>query len=161
MNHLKSHSAPMRAGMTVESIGLRGSTPADWESISGLLAASSLPLAGAAESLADFVVASRGGVIVGCAGVERYGTSGLLRSVAVAESERGRGTGAKLVERCIEGAFASGISTLVLLTTTAAAYFQRFGFETIARDAVPDPVKSSVEFREACPASATVMRLSR
>ena len=38
------------------------------------------------------------------AAIERHANAGLLRSVAVAESERGRGTGAALIERCLEDA---------------------------------------------------------
>ena len=44
------------------------------------------------------------------------------------------------------------------LTTTAERFFPRFGFERITRDDVPASVQASIEFREACPASATVMR---
>ena len=47
---------------------------------------------------------------------------------------------------------------MYLLTTTAERYFARFGFVQIARDDVPGAVQQSVEFREACPASAVVMR---
>ena len=52
-----------------------------------------------------------------------------------------------------------GIKALYLLTTTAERYFPSFGFVTPSRERVPDEVKQSVEFREACPASATVMAL--
>ena len=42
----------------------------------------------------------------------------------------------------------------------AEHYFPRFGFSCVSRDSVTPEVKSSVEFQEACPASATVMRKS-
>jgi len=45
-----------------------------------------------------------------------------------------------------------------LLTTTAADFFPKFGFEPIARADVPASVQSSIEFTSACPATATVMR---
>ena len=51
-----------------------------------------------------------------------------------------------------------GLGAVYLLTTTAEGYFPRFGFARITREEVPDPVQASVEFREACPASAVVMR---
>jgi amino-acid N-acetyltransferase len=124
-----------------------------------LLRTAALPLDGAEEHLDEFLIAERGGSIVGCAAVERYGSAGLLRSVAVASDERGMGTGSTLVERCIDAAADAGINTLVLLTTTAEGYFPRFGFETIDRTSVPLAVRESAEFRGACPASATVMRL--
>jgi len=138
---------------------IRGAEPNDWDPVAALLSASSLPLDGAREHLANFVLAERSGTVVGCAAVERYGEAGLLRSVAVAESERGKGAGAALVGRCLDDARAAGIRALVLLTTSAERYFPRFGFEVIDRDAVPEGVRASAEFRGACPASATVMRL--
>jgi N-acetylglutamate synthase-like GNAT family acetyltransferase len=136
---------------------IRGATADDWERIAALLSASALPLDGAREHLAGFVVAEREGAIVGCAAVERHGTTGLLRSVAVAPAERGRGTGAALVERTLADASGAGLDGLVLLTTTAADYFRRFGFAVVDRAAVPASVHASAEFRGACPASATVM----
>lgn len=139
---------------------IRRATPNDWDQMAELLAGASLPLDGARDHLAAFVVAERGELLVGCAAVERYGDAGLLRSVAVAASERGRGTGTALVDRCLSDASSAGIRTLVLLTTTAERYFPRFGFEVIDRDSAPDAVRASAEFRGACPASATVMRLA-
>ena len=140
-------------------VEISGAAPNDWDRVAALLSTSSLPLDGAQEHLINFVLAERAEAVVGCAVVERYGDAGLLRSVAVTESERGKGTGAALVGRCLEDARAAGIRTLVLLTTTAERYFPRFGFEVIDRDAVPEGVRASAEFRGACPASATVMRL--
>ena len=52
----------------------------------------------------------------------------------------------------------SGARGVYLLTTTAERYFPSFGFERIARDGRTRRVTGSVEFREACPASAVVMR---
>jgi amino-acid N-acetyltransferase len=51
------------------------------------------------------------------------------------------------------------MKALYLLTTTAERYFPSFGFVKTTRESVPDEIKTSVEFREACPASATVMAL--
>ena len=59
--------------------------------------------------------------------------------------------------RVISDAEARGTNALFLLTTTAERYFPSFGFHEVARDAVPDDIKATAEFREACPASATVM----
>jgi amino-acid N-acetyltransferase len=139
---------------------IRKAAPADWPAMEALLESARLPLDGARDHLASFVIAERGGAIVGCAGVERYGDAALLRSVAVAESERSRGVGAALVERCLADARAKGLSTVLLLTTTAEQFFPRFGFEVVDRAGVPDAVRESAEFRGACPASATVMRLA-
>jgi N-acetylglutamate synthase-like GNAT family acetyltransferase len=148
----------MRDHMTGASLALRRASAADWDAIASLLTGSALPLDGAREHLSGFVVAEREGAVVGCAAIERYEDAGLLRSVAVKAEERGHGTGAALVERCLADASAAGLSALVLLTTTAERYFPRFGFQAIARDAVPASVRRSVEFQSACPASAMVMQ---
>jgi L-amino acid N-acyltransferase YncA len=137
---------------------IRGAGPNDWDRVAALLAASSLPLDGAREAPRQLRIAERRGTLVGCAAVERYGDAGLLRSIAVAESERGKGTGAALVGRCLEDARAAGSGPRAA-DDVAERYFPRFGFEVIDRDAVPEGVRASAEFRGACPASATVMRL--
>lgn len=131
----------------------------DWPRVADLLSAADLPLEGAEDHLGDFQLAERDGTLVGCAALERYGRDGLLRSVAVWPEERGAGLGRALVGRVLERAAADGLHTVALLTTTAPDYFPRFGFRAIPRAAVPAAVQASVEFREACPASAVAMRL--
>jgi amino-acid N-acetyltransferase len=141
------------------ALQFRNAASTDWPRVARLLEDAGLPLAGAEEHVSRFVLAFANGSLVGCAGFESHGSCGLLRSVAVAASERGKGLGVELVSRVLDRARAGGIREVVLLTETAAAFFPRFGFELIARDEAPDAVKASVEFRGACPASATVMRL--
>jgi len=80
----------------------------------------------------DFIVAEREGELIGVAGLEVYGASALLRSVAVED--------------------------VFLLTTTAERYFPRFGFSCVSRDEVGEEVRAAVEFQDACPSSAVVMR---
>lgn len=137
----------------------REASSADWPRVAGLLSESKLPDAGAADHLPHFVLAFSNGALVGCAGIEVYGSYGLLRSVAVTSSARGKGLGAELVSRVLDHARAEGVREVILLTETAPAYFPRFGFETVTRAAVPDAVKASVEFTGACCASAAAMRL--
>lgn len=137
----------------------RPAQPPDWERVSALLTSARLPLEGAQAHLSDFVLAFREGDLIGSAGLERYGEYALLRSVAVAESERGKGLGFMLVKRMLAQAKQLGIVSLVLLTETAKDFFLRLGFREIARAAAPEPVSVSVEFQHACPVSATVMQL--
>ena len=140
-------------------MSLRAATRADWDAIAALLGACGLPLAGAEPHVEEFVVATRGDAIVGCAGLERHGAAALLRSVAVAPELRGTGLGVALVEAAIARARAGGVDTLALLTTTAERYFPRFGFRVAPRDALPESLHASEELRGACPASAVAMRL--
>jgi amino-acid N-acetyltransferase len=127
--------------------------------VSALLIENALPLDGVSQSLSGFLVAEDGDRIVGVAGVEDCGEYGLLRSAAVAPDARNQGIGRKLVEQLIAHAKDDGRRGLYLLTTTAADYFPSFGFAETTRDSVPESVRATKEFTEACPASATVMRL--
>ena len=136
---------------------LRAATSADLNQIERLLTTSGLPLDGVREALPTFVVAQAGDAIVGVAGLELCGEHALLRSVAVNDEWRAHGLGRSLVTRVISDAEARGIRALYLLTTTAEGYFPSFGFRTIARDEVPDDIRATREFMDACPASATVM----
>jgi N-acetylglutamate synthase-like GNAT family acetyltransferase len=104
-----------------------------------------------------FWVAELAGEIVGAIGLEHYGNTGLLRSLVVAPSMRGRGIGAHLVETLEREARAIGITQLVLLTETAKAFFGHLGYVVIERDSAPQSVRESAEFRSLCPATAVCM----
>ena len=136
---------------------LRPARADDLAAVEQLLTASQLPLDGVREALPTFIVAEAGADIVGVAGLEICCDNALLRSVAVEDAWRSQGLGRALVTRTIAEAEARGINALYLLTTSADRYFPTFGFHTIARDAVPADIQATAEFREACPASATVM----
>ena len=141
---------------------VRPAETADLEDALALLTAARLPAAGVAEHFpARFIVARdpQSGALAGMAGVEVHGTSGLLRSVAVRETERGRGLGQGLSRAAVELARSSGVRDLYLLTTTAESFFPRLGFERVAREELPAELGASEELRGACPASAIAMRL--
>lgn len=138
---------------------LRQAASADLTAVHALLAAAELPTDGVAAHLHDFIIAEEDGEIVGAIGFEVYADSALLRSAVVAPAWQGRGVGRALVERLVGEASVRDIDTLFLLTTTAEDYFASFGFEVLPRAHVPTLVKSSVEFRGACPDSAVSMRL--
>jgi len=139
---------------------VRPATSGDWKSIERLLRERRLPTDGARDHLATFLVATDGPSLLGCAGIEQYGDVGLVRSVAVAETAGGRGVGAELVRALLARARTLGLRELYLLTTTAAGYFPRFGFETVGRETLPSALWASEELRGACPASAIAMRLT-
>jgi amino-acid N-acetyltransferase len=141
-------------------VELRTARETDLPAVLALLGRAHLPTAGVADAPSQFLVAESEGKLVGVVGLELYGESALLRSAAVEESWRGSGVGRVLVERALDVAQERGIEDVFLLTTTAENYFPRFGFACVSRDSVSKGVQSSVEFQEACPASATVMRKS-
>lgn len=142
------------------TVAIRPARPTDAPSVRTLLAEAALPLAGVPDSLDHFLVAERDGALVGAIGIERYGTAALLRSAVVHPSVRGTGLGESLVRALLDAARRDNVRELVLLTTTAAEWFPRFGFTRITRDEVPAALHVSEELRGACPASAVVMHLA-
>ena len=95
--------------------------------------------------------------LVGCVGVERASSAGLLRSVAVAPAHRGSGHGDALLLALQAHAAAAGIQELFLLTTTAAAFFAMRGYRLRPRTDVPEAIRLTAEFASVCPDSATCM----
>jgi amino-acid N-acetyltransferase len=147
-----------RAGAVVSAPVMRGATARDREQVHALLAACALPVAGVDETtLGRFIVAERAGAIVGVAGLELYGSDALLRSVAVSPTLRQAGLGGALAERLLGQAASLGVRRVYLLTTTAESFFARRGFTRTDRSAVGADLLDSVEFRDACPSTATVM----
>ncbi len=138
---------------------LRAARDEDLEHVRQFVLACSLPAEGIGDQFGDnYAIAEADSELLGIAGVEVYRPHGLLRSVAVAASERRKGMAAWLVADRIAWATHRGLEDLYLLTTTAERYFERHGFVAIARTAVPDGIRESKEFAVACPESAVVMR---
>lgn len=138
---------------------MRAATAADRPAVEALLRANHLPLDGLDAAWPHLVVVADGNEVIGAAGLERYDDAALLRSVVVAAGQQRTGLGEALVRDRIGAARAAGLGDLVLLTTTASAFFAKLGFTEIARDAAPASVRRSVEFTSACPSTATTMRL--
>ncbi len=131
---------------------------------SALLAASGLPTAGFDDLVATTLVAVKERDLIpffhGVVALEPVGDYALLRSLAVAAPSRGEGLGTALTEAALGLARERRVAALYLLTETADTFFPRFGFHAVDRDQVPEPVRATVEFTSACPASATAMELT-
>jgi arsenate reductase len=133
----------------------------DLAAVIALVQASGLPTAGLAEEFPEgYSVVRDGTELVAVAGLEVHGDAGLLRSVAVAASQRAGGLGRLLVEDRLGAANERGLRAVYLLTTTAADYFRRFGFQDARRDEAPADLQRSSEFASVCPASATCLAKS-
>jgi len=130
----------------------------DRAELAPLLAACELPDDGLAD--AHLVVARLDGELVGCAGIEVWGTHGLLRSVAVAPARRHQHIGEALVADRLGWARAERLATVSLLTTGASLFFGRLGFRPAARDALPPELARSTQLALGCCASATAMTIS-
>ena len=138
----------------------RKALPTDLESIKKLLELYELPASDSKVHIGNFIVAFNEQGVVGVGGYESCGNIGLLRSVAVAQTELGKGIANKIFSLLRENAIETGIETLYLLTSTASMYFEKLGFVVCNRDNVPTPIRLTKQFRELCPSSATVMVLN-
>jgi amino-acid N-acetyltransferase len=135
--------------------------PADGPAIAALLCAADLPHEDIAPHLGHFLVARQGGAIVGAVGLEVYAPDGLLRSLVVAPSFRGRGLGDELVRRLEQAAADWGVERFWLLTTTAEAFFARRGFRVTPRADAPAEIAATHEFKSLCPSTAICMARAR
>lgn len=131
---------------------------ADLPGIRSLLEKESLPGGGLAIGPdSRFWVVREPDRLLGAIGLERYGHSGLLRSLVVAPEARGAGVGGQLVVLLEKSARTAGIHRLVLLTQTAETFFSNRGYTVIERSTAPAGLHQSSEFKSVCPASATCM----
>lgn len=151
-------SAGMSAGVAVREADM-----GDIPEIRELLERNALPTTDLGSSEIHFVLARDGAALLGVGGLEVHGSTGLLRSIVVADRLRGTGLGRALVSHVETLARRRGVEELVLLTETAGAFFARLGYSDITRDRAPEPVRDSAEFKSLCPLSARCMlkRLER
>lgn len=123
-----------------------------------LLAEAGLPTSDiTARHLAHFFGFGSDNDLTGVVGLEMFGESALLRSLAVAAVYRGAGLGSRLVAHAERHARDQGVRSLYLLTTTAEAFFQRRGYSRIPREKAPTAIQGTAEFSGICPASSTFM----
>ena len=138
--------------MRAESIGLNAE-------VAALLAEAELPVSDLSNSPSlNLLGIRRGGRLAGVVGVEVYAGVGMLRSLAVEPASRNTGLGAALVSNAETWAAERGVKTLYLLTTTAAQFFARLGYESVPRSDAPAAIAATAQFSDLCPASATLMR---
>jgi amino-acid N-acetyltransferase len=140
-------------------LSVRASRRGDLKRVLGLLRSVGLPSAGVRSSFDNFLVAEEGGHLVGCAGLELFGDSAMLRSVAVHPPLQRRGIGSRLVVAAIATAKSRGVDRIFLLTQGQAGFFKRLGFREVNRGDFDQAVRKSVLYTRSCPLSATGMRL--
>lgn len=93
----------------------------------------------------------------GLVGLEVFGEVALLRSLAVVPERRGFGEGQHLLAHAEREAWARGVRTIFLLTTTAESFFSKYGYAPASREAAPAAIRSTKEFAGICPASSAFM----
>ncbi|WP_160110350.1 arsenic resistance N-acetyltransferase ArsN2 [Caballeronia arvi] len=92
--------------------------------------------------------------VVGCVGVQRFGKSALVRSLAVSPSNEKLGLGRLLLLTLEKSCFAQGVCELWLLTMNAAGFFTAAGYAPTDKDAAPAALQFTEQFASICPASA-------
>jgi N-acetylglutamate synthase-like GNAT family acetyltransferase len=142
--------------MTIQLVAIEGSDPG----LRTALAEADLPVADLDEYGRSFFRAvGAGGQTVGYSGIELYNGAALLRSVVVLPEGRGQGIGKAITDATIRR-LEPGVSAY-LATTSAASFFEGLGFTVVSRDEVPASILSTRQLSGICPASATIMKLSR
>lgn len=146
--------------MDETTLALRRADGADLSYVERLLERNGLPTEDVRSKSERFYVAYDGEDRVGIGGLETDGSVGLLRSVVVDRSVRGRGYGTRLCEKLEAEARSAGVETLYLLTTTASEFFSARDYVEIDRADAPDAVRRTTEFTDLCPTTATCMEKS-
>jgi amino-acid N-acetyltransferase len=96
-------------------------------------------------------------MLVAVIGLELYPPVGLLRSLAVSPSFRGRGFAHALVEFAESFSASHGVDTLFLLTTTAEPLSLALGYAPTSRNAAPAVIQATSQFSNLCPASSSFL----
>lgn len=95
--------------------------------------------------------------LIGYGGLELIGPDILIRFMVVVDDRRGAGLGAALLAWLETEAADRKASALYLLTTSAADFFQRYGYAVLPRSAAPAAIAATAQFSALCPASAAFM----
>lgn len=150
----------MRTEARVSGLGgvPRRFRPEDGPAVTALLEGAKLPTAGLEQAELLVVDDPGEGVIAAVGGLEIHGEVGLVRSVVVAKSHRGRGLSRAVMEALESLARERRLQALFLLTRDAAPYFRRLGWIDIVRAGVPSSLHASAEWNtEVCPETAPVL----
>lgn len=139
-------------------IQIDNARPEEKELVVNLLKEADLLTEDLPDGLRNFLLAKQDGMLVGVAGLELFGPVGLLRSVAVNPTHQGKGIAGQLVGQLLAGADERGLREVYLITTTADHYFDRYGFEPVNREQVPEAIQLTRQFSGLCPSSAVVMK---
>jgi protein-tyrosine-phosphatase/N-acetylglutamate synthase-like GNAT family acetyltransferase len=157
---IRARLAAFETELVPPSIAVEAATLDDRLAVERALANAKLPLDGLSDHFPGaYALVRRDGEVIGLAGLETFGRSGLLRSVVVAPGARSRGVAHALVADRLAAARRAGLDGVYLLTTTAADYFARRGFVRVERAALPDELRGSSELGASLCATATPMAL--
>lgn len=121
-----------------------------------LLESNKLPVSDLNPGIKKFLFIEEGNGI-GTGGLEIFGHLGLVRSISVADGQKGRGYGQKISNELESVAQNLGIKELYLLTNTAKDFFKKLNYQVIDRNEVPQLIRETQQFSSICPSSAIIM----
>jgi amino-acid N-acetyltransferase len=124
------------------------------------LASANLPTDDLEEPGRTFFRFSIGKQTIGYGGFETCADGALIRSIVVLPERRGMGEGRALTEQLLAHAADAGVRNAYLLTTDATGFFERLGFERIARSAAPPAIRATRQAAALCPSTAVLLRRS-
>jgi amino-acid N-acetyltransferase len=140
------------------NIALKKTSPENFSKVLVLLSLANLPTIDIGENVELFSL-EMDSEIIGTAGLEIFGRIGLLRSLSVLESQKGKGYGFLIVQKLESYVKTKNIKELYLLTSTAKDFFEKkCKYELIERINVPIEIQSSQQFSSICPSSAVIMK---
>lgn len=122
-----------------------------------LLESVSLPSVDIGDHISNFLVLEYAGTLIGTIGMELYGETALLRSLAIRKEYQFDGYGRNLYQCLVLNAQKNGVKHIYLLTTTAEKYFSKKGFRKISRYEVPEEIKNTTEYTTLCPSDSICM----
>ncbi len=100
------------------------------------------PLAEIYENIRDYYVAEERNRLVGACGLHmNWEDLAEIKSLIVAPSQRGKGLGQELVERCIDEGRGLGVRRFYALTYIPD-FFKKLGFKKVSRERLPQKVWS-------------------
>ena len=129
------------------------------EEVKAILSKSKLPTDDLDLSTQRFIGVLSDQKLIGIGALELYGSSALLRSMAVIYAGQNKGLGTNLVSGLLDLARKNNVSELFLLTETAEKFFAKNGFNKINRSEVPAEILQTEEFTNLCPSTAVCMTL--
>ena len=110
------------------------------EEVKAILSKSKLPTDDLDLSTQWFIGVLSDKKLIGIGALELYGSSALLRSMAVIYAGQNKGLGTNLVSGLLDLARKNNVSELFLLTETAEKFFAKNGFNKINRSEVHKPL---------------------
>ncbi|WP_249221490.1 GNAT family N-acetyltransferase [Cupriavidus sp. KK10] len=110
------------------------------------------------EQVTQYIVSRDNAGLLGCAGIERYETTGVLRVLVVVQRARSAGLGELLMAAIVADLRLRGVKSIVLETKSASGYFARLGFAPIDISALPQSVRAAHGFRRDLNGIGTLMQ---